>query len=177
MATVVRAEDVPEQAWANGGGTTRVLLRADDGAWRVSLAVIDTDGPFSPFPGSRRLLTVVHGTVLGLVVDGVGSVIEPGRPFAFDGGAEVSASVPEGPVRVLNVIVDGALDDTGVEPFLTVLELGRSSVLPLAEDQAALVTQGRAAVDEVEASAFSLVVGPAEVSGRCTLAVVTLQRR
>ena len=98
-------------------------------------------------------------------------MVEPRRPFAFDGDAEVAASVPEGPVRVLNVIADPAVD-----AFVTVLELGRTSSLPLADDQAALVLQGRAQAGDAEAAAYDLVVGPAEVTGRCTLAVVTLQR-
>lgn len=176
MATVVRSSEVASQPWANGGGTTRELSRSDTSAgggaaWRVSLADVDADGPFSPFPGQARLLTVVDGPVLRLVVDGAESLVEPRRPFAFDGGAAVEASVPEGPVRVLNVIAD-----PGVDAFVTVLELGRSSALPLADDQAALVLQGRAQADDVEAAAYDLVVGPGEVSGRCTLAVVTLQR-
>jgi environmental stress-induced protein Ves len=168
---VVRSADVAPQPWADGGGTTRELLQAADGSWRVSLADVDAEGPFSSFAGRHRLLTVVDGPVLRLVVDGDESLVEPRRPFAFDGGAEVSASVPEGPVRVLNVIAD-----PGVEAFVTVLELGRTSVLPLAEDQAALVLQGRASAGDAEAAAYDLVVGPGEVSGRCTLAVVTLQR-
>lgn len=169
---VVRRDEVAPQPWANGGGATRELLRADDGSWRVSLADIDRDGPFSSFPGRRRLLTVVDGTVLTLVVDGVEQVVEPRRPFAFDGDAEVTASVPEGPVRVLNVIVDPDV----VSPFVTVLELGRGSALPIAHDQAVLVLQGRAQVEGVEASAYDLIAGPADVSGRCTLAVITVQR-
>ena len=171
VATIVRSADVAPQPWANGGGTTRELLRADDGAWRLSLADVDTDGPFSTFPGKHRLLTVVDGPVLALVVDGVEQVVEPRRPFAFDGDADVVASVPEGPVRVLNVIADPAVD-----AFVTVLELGRTSSLPLADDQAALVLQGRASAGDAEAAAYDLVVGPADVTGRCTLAVVTLQR-
>jgi hypothetical protein len=171
VVTVVRAEDVAAQPWANGGGTTRELLRAADDAWRLSLADIDSDGPFSTFPGKQRLLTVVDGTVLRLVVDGTESVVEWGRPFAFAGNAEVAASIPEGPVRALNAIVS-----EGIDPFVTVLELGRSSVLPLADDQAALVLTGRANVDGAELGTFSLVDGPADVSGRCTLAVITLQR-
>lgn len=172
MATVVRRDAVDPVPWANGGGTTRELLVADDGSWRVSLADIERDGPFSTFPGRGRLLTVVDGIVLALVVDGVEHVIEPRRPFAFEGGAEVSASIPEGPVRALNVIVDPA----SVSPHVTVLELGRGSTLPIADDQAALVLQGKAGVGQEEAGPFDLVVGPTEVSGRCTLAVITLER-
>jgi environmental stress-induced protein Ves len=172
MSPVVRSDEVAPTPWANGGGTTRELLRADDGSWRISLADVDRDGPFSSFAGRHRLLTVVDGPVLRLVVDGEETLVEPRRPFAFDGGAEVSASVPEGPVRVLNVIADPS-----VEAFVTVLELGRTSLLPLADDQAALVLQGRASAGDAEAAAYDLVVGPGDVSGRCTLAVVTLQRR
>jgi uncharacterized protein len=171
VATVVRSADVAAQSWGTGAGTTRALLCADDGAWRVSLADVDRDGPFSPFPGRHRLLTVVDGPVLVLLVDGVETLVEPRRPFAFDGGAQVSASVPEGPVRVLNVIADPAL-----APFVTVLELGRSSALPLADDQAALVLQGRVQAGDAEAAAYDLVVGPGSLAGRCTLAVLTLQR-
>ena len=164
MPGTVRSDEVAPQPWSNGGGTTRELLRAGDGAWRISLADIDAGGPFSAFGGLRRVLTVVDGPVLGLEVDGETHVAEPQRPFAFSGDAVVVASVPEGPVRVLNVVVDAAL----VTPHVTVLELGRTSVLPLADDQAAYVVKGDGAT--------TLVAGPGEVAGRCTVAVVTLQR-
>ncbi len=179
--SVVRSDRVAPQPWPNGGGSTRELLLADDGAWRVSLADISTAGAFSPFPGRSRLLTVVDGPVLALLVDGVETLVEPRRPFAFDGGAEVSATIPEGPVRALNLIVDPAT----VRPFVTVLELGRATAtLPIAEDQAAFVLQGSARVmaqgaapDQVDdAPAYSLVGGPVVVAGRCALAVITLER-
>jgi environmental stress-induced protein Ves len=160
---VVRADDVAPQPWPNGGGTTRELARAADGSWRISLATIESDGPFSLFPGLHRLLTVVEGPVLDLIVDGVPQVVEPQRPFAFSGEAEVVASVPEGPVRALNVIADAS-----VAAYCTVLELGRGSALPLAEDQAAYVVKGD--------QQGSLVIGPGEVTGRCTVAVVTLEQ-
>ena len=162
--SIVRAADVRPQPWANGGGTTRELARADDGAWRISLADVDRDGPFSAFPGKDRLLTVVDGPVLGLEVDGETHVVEPQRPFAFSGDASVVATVAEGPVRVLNLVVERG----AVSPFVTVLELGRTSTLPLAADQAAYVLKG--------GDAGCLVTGPGEVSGRCTVAVVTLER-
>ena len=166
--TVVRADDVGPRPWANGGGTTRELAVADDGAWRISLADVDHDGPFSTFPGRHRLLTLVDGPVLDLEVDGEAHVVEPQRPFAFAGDATTVASVPEGPVRVLNVVVDPGV----VRPYVTVLELGRSSAFLLGTDQAAYVVSG--ARDGLETG--SLVLGPGEVAGRCTVAVVTLER-
>ena len=58
---IVRAADVRPEPWANGGGTTRELARADDGSWRISLADIGSDGPFSVLAGRHRVLTVVEG--------------------------------------------------------------------------------------------------------------------
>ena len=162
--TVVRADDVRPRPWANGGGTTRELAVADDGAWRISLADVDRDGPFSTFAGRQRLLTLVEGPVLDLQVDADAHVVEPQRPFAFSGDAAAVASVPEGPVRVLNVVVDPTL----VHPYVTVLELGRSSTFPLGADQAAYVLTGE--------QSGALVLGPGEVGGRGTVAVVTLER-
>ena len=170
--TVVRRSAIEPQPWANGGGTTCELLVADDGAWRISLADIEQAGPFSTFPGRARLLTVVDGPVLALVVDGVEQVVEPRRPFAFGGDAEVEASVSEGPVTALNLIVDPTL----VSPHVTVLELGRASTLPLADDQAALVLQGQVEVEGESAAVYDMVVGPAQISGRSTVAVITLDR-
>lgn len=164
MSRVVRSDEVRRERWANGGGTTRELAVAADGAWRISLAEIDRDGPFSTFAGRHRVLTVVEGPVLDLAVDGEPHVVEPQRPFSFSGDATVEASVPEGPVRALNVVVDPGV----VSPFVTVLELGRTSTLPLADDQAAYVLTGE--------QSGTLVLGPGEVGGRCTVAVVTLER-
>ena len=144
--------------------TARELAVADDGAWRIGLADVERDGPLPVAPGRGRLLTVVEGPVLDLLVDDVAHVVEPHRPFAFSGDAAVVASVPEGAVRALDVVVDPAL----VTPFVTVLELGRTSSLPVAADQAAYVLTGE--------RSGTLVLGPGEVAGRCTVAVVTLER-
>ena len=143
---------------------TRELAVADDGAWRIGLSDVDRDGPLPTSAGRHRVLTVVEGPVLDLAVDGEPHVVEPQRPFALSGGATVVGSVPEGPVRVLDVVVDPAV----VAPFVTVLELGRSSTLPLAGDQAAYVLTGE--------QSGTLVLGPGEVGGRGTVAVVTLER-
>ena len=148
--------------------TTRELARADDGAWSISLDDVDGAGPLAAVAGRLRLLTVVEGPVLDLTVDGEAHVVEPQRPFALSGDATAVASVPEGAVRALDVVVDPSL----VQPFVTVLELGRSSTLPVAADQAAYVVSGHR--DGLVSG--TLVLGPGEVTGRCTVAVVTLER-
>lgn len=142
----------------------RELAAAEDGAWRISVVDLDRDGPLPASPGQHRLVTVVEGPVLDLSVDGEPHALEPRRPFDLPGDATVVASVPEGAVRALVAAVDPAL----VRPFVTVLELGRTSSVPLADDQVAYVVSG----DQRGAP----VHGPGEVAGRCTVAVVTLER-
>lgn len=141
----------------------RELAAAEDGAWRISVVDVDSDGPLPASPGLHRLVTVVEGPVLDLSVDGEPHALEPRRPFDLPGDATVVASVPEGAVRALVAAVDPAL----VRPIVTVLELGRTSSLPLAADQAAYPLTGP--------DAGSLALGPGEVSGRCTVAVLTLE--
>ena len=157
MGPVVRSDEVAPQPWANGGGTTRELATADDGAWRISLADIDRDGPFSSFPGRHRLLTVVDGPVLGAGRRRRRARGRAAPPVRLRRRRRRSPrSVPEGPVRVLNVIVDPAV----VSPFVTVLELGRTSILPLADDQAALGPAGRRRRQRWSPAPDDLVVGP-----------------
>ena len=64
-----KAAPVP---WKNGGGTTRELSVHQAGgrmAWRLSLADIGRDGPFSGFPGLMRIHTIVAGNGLRLSND------------------------------------------------------------------------------------------------------------
>ncbi|WP_035845339.1 HutD/Ves family protein [Kitasatospora azatica] len=89
--------------WRNGGGVTREVASAD--LWRVSLAEIATDGPFSVFPGLWRVLTVVAGPGVELTVaDAPPVTVEPLRPFAFPGDAPTSARLLGGPVTALNLM-------------------------------------------------------------------------
>ncbi|HEX5533982.1 MAG TPA: HutD family protein [Actinomycetales bacterium] len=103
---VLRYADYPVQRWANGGGTTRLV--ADGAGWRLSLADVAGDGPFSTFPGTARVLTVVAGAGLRLTVDGVDRLVRPLMPFAFDGAATTSGRLLDGPVMAFNLMTDRA---------------------------------------------------------------------
>lgn len=111
--TVLRFQDQPVVPWRNGGGTTREVARFPAGssaqpfAWRVSVARVATDGPFSPFPGVDRTLWLVQGRGMRLDVDGRPATLS--RRFArldFPGEAAVMAHLLEGPTEDLNVMVD-----------------------------------------------------------------------
>ncbi|MFG2206019.1 HutD family protein [Streptomyces sp. NPDC048638] len=109
---ILRAEGRAAAPWSNGGGVTREIAVHPPGAdwdgfdWRVSLADVTRDGPYSPLPGVRRILTVVDGGGLALTVDGAPRLLpDRFRPFAFSGGAVTDCRLLDGPVVNLNVMV------------------------------------------------------------------------
>ncbi len=96
--------------WANGLGTTAVIARSpdiDDWVWRLSLADVVTDGPFSTMPGIDRWIAVAAGDGMDLSIDGGEPVrIQHHDPaYAFDGGAVTSCRLLDGPIRDLNLML------------------------------------------------------------------------
>ncbi|MFC0203937.1 HutD/Ves family protein [Novosphingobium soli] len=107
---VIRAGDGPEIAWKNGGGTTREIAvfppgaAMDDFLWRLSLATIARPGPFSLFPGMRRVLTVIDGVLSLTGPDTRVRLTRTSAPFAFDGAEPIEGVPVGGPALALNAI-------------------------------------------------------------------------
>jgi environmental stress-induced protein Ves len=109
---VLRASDYRRMPWKNGGGETREVLLAPAGAtlnaldWRISLATVASDGPFSVFEGIERTLCVIHGAGLRLQVgDQPAKVITTrSEPYAFRGDVPTNASLVDGTIVDLNVM-------------------------------------------------------------------------
>ena len=61
--TVIRFDDHELVPWKNGLGMTREVANArrSDGTmlWRISLATVDRDGPFSDFDGYKRIIMML----------------------------------------------------------------------------------------------------------------------
>lgn len=108
---------VTPEPWKNGGGVTRTLsvdTAQQPPRWRVSVADIDRDGPYSRFPGYDRVSVVLTGGGVELVAEGadVADVADaeritlaPGVATAFAGDAGFQSRLLNGPVRVLNLFV------------------------------------------------------------------------
>lgn len=91
---VLRVADYRQMPWANGKGVTVELAKAGrDGRllWRLSMATVSEDGPFSIFDGIERNLTVLDGPGFRLVGDGIDLDCAPLVPVAFAGDVAVSA--------------------------------------------------------------------------------------
>ncbi len=105
------------QPWRNGGGITHEIARedrADQILWRLSIAEVASDGPFSAFTGLSRILTVIDGA--GLYLDTPGGRLDalPLAPLAFSGDLSVTSRMIDGPIRDFNVIFDGGALDVSV---------------------------------------------------------------
>ncbi|MBU6486302.1 MAG: HutD family protein [Burkholderiales bacterium] len=98
--TLIRAAALVASPWKNGGGITREVASCAH-AWRVSIADIDRDGPFSRFDGMDRLLMVLDGE--GVTLGGAG-VLHAFDIARFAGETPVAARVANGPVQVFNLM-------------------------------------------------------------------------
>lgn len=96
---------LPPEPWKNGGGVTRTLAVDPAGRWRVSIADIDRDGPYSRFSGYDRVSVVLAGDGVMLQGEGVSVALRPREPAVFGGDALLQSTLVGGPVRVLNLFV------------------------------------------------------------------------
>ncbi len=109
---ILRAAGYRRMAWKNGGGETAEIAvypdRAgiDDFGWRVSMALVAADGPFSVFPGVERTLSVLEGNGIALHIAGQEPVTLDvhAPPFRFAADLAVKAWLVDGPISDLNVM-------------------------------------------------------------------------
>ncbi len=96
--------------WKNGAGWTTEIARhpagGEDFGWRVSVAEVDADADFSPFPGVDRTILVLDGAGMDLEVEGdaPARLVEGGPPHAFSGDRPARGRLVAGPTRDFNVM-------------------------------------------------------------------------
>ena len=111
---IVHIDAVIPQAWRNGGGQTRELLRWPldaDAPWqlRISLANIESNGPFSAFENVERWFAVVEGAGVVLsFADGKKRLSNTSAPLRFDGGAPPQCELIDGTTRDLNLMLQNS---------------------------------------------------------------------
>lgn len=112
---VISADAYRRVPWRNGAGWTRDIAtgpgRDDDNAsspwwWRLSIAEIDCDAPFSTFHGIDRECLLLRGEGMGLETQGEAPmpVMPPFGRRRFAGERPVQARLVDGPVQVLNLM-------------------------------------------------------------------------
>jgi environmental stress-induced protein Ves len=125
--------------WKNGGGSTAEIAVEPAGAalatgfdWRLSIASVERDGPFSAFAGYDRWIMLIEGA--GMVLDFGGGraerIAERFKPVEFAGEDPVDCRLIGGPIRDFNLMLRRASHAAEVH------------VVELAEEPLALATDG-----------------------------------
>jgi environmental stress-induced protein Ves len=106
---ILRNSDYPSRPWKNGGGTTRDIIVSPPGAsleefdWRLSLAQVDRDGPFSRFDNVDRTLVLLTGAMTLYEPDRRIELIR-GEPVEFPGESVIEAALTGGSTLDFNVM-------------------------------------------------------------------------
>lgn len=111
IVQIIPAANYANVRWKNGGGTTSEIAvfppgaGMDDFLWRLSMAQVETPGPFSAFHGVDRTLAVIEGALTLAGPDFEVTLDDASAPFRFDGHACVHGHPLCGSVRDLNAMV------------------------------------------------------------------------
>ena len=108
---LVHPSQVEPERWANRGGWTRTLLAwPDPRHWsvRVSVADVETAGPFSAYPGVDRWFAVLEGAGVRLTTAGRAPTsvrADDEEMHTFSGDDATDCELLAGATRDLNVMV------------------------------------------------------------------------
>ncbi|MCU6432942.1 HutD family protein [Undibacterium sp. Jales W-56] len=110
-------QDYKTMPWKNGGGSTTELAVFPEGAslehfvWRVSTALVSSDGAFSHFAQIDRSLAILSGAGMSLHADSDGihtpssvTLTRDSMPYYFAGETPIRAELLDDPVRDLNLM-------------------------------------------------------------------------
>lgn len=95
--------------WANGRGTSYEIASDRDDAgnwsWRLAMAPVNEDGPFSRIECVNRFLAVVQGNGMLLSVDRKKLQCLPMQVVRFRGDAITEAALTDGPIMDINLMI------------------------------------------------------------------------
>lgn len=105
------AKEYVRTRWKNGAGETAQIAifppdaGLDDFIWRISMATIAADGPFSLFPGIDRSILALAGQGCRLRWNDGEHLLRTGdHAFRFVGETPIEAVLIDGPVMDFNVM-------------------------------------------------------------------------
>lgn len=122
---ILRAASHKRMPWKNGGGLTTEIAIHPQGAsldgfdWRLSMATVSADGPFSLFAGIDRTLSVLEGEGIVLSVDDLpdAELRRASQPFPFAADKPSSARLLGGAILDFNVMTRRGRFSHRVERF------------------------------------------------------------
>ncbi len=156
---LLRPSGYVQMPWNNGGGVTTEIARfpgEGDFDWRVSVAQVAEDGPFSRFPGCDRVILTLEGAGMTLMHrDQRGAnVLGPREPYRFSGDLETDCVLRDGPIRDFNVITRRGR----FRSALSIVKIREPAMLDVAQLTLLYVVTGGMTVDDVTAGPDETVV-------------------
>jgi uncharacterized protein len=109
---ILRASNYQSMPWKNGGGITSEIAAFPEKStlasfgWRISMALVSSNGPFSIFPDIDRTLTILDGDGLWLKLGELERrrLDQLSEPLFFPADIPTSADLVLGPVTDINVM-------------------------------------------------------------------------
>ncbi|TNM61667.1 HutD/Ves family protein [Aliirhizobium smilacinae] len=159
---ILRAADHKRMPWKNGKGETVEIAVFPDGAtvdtfdWRVSMAPVVSDGPFSIFECIDRTLSILTGEGMMLSVEGLAPILlgPKSPPFSFRGDAKTEAVLQAGPITDLNVMTRRGHFSHRVTRFAQAGEIG----FPSEVAWVIVIVTGNAKVAQVELNSLDAMI-------------------
>lgn len=149
-ARLMKPSDFRAMPWKNGGGITTELAIEPENAtleggfdWRLSMADVRTDGPFSSYPECERTIMLLKGKGLELDFNGNGRkrLEKPYEPVMFPGEWHAEGHLLDGPCRDLNVVTH-----KGLVHKICILKPEPRAVLPAAPTLLIFCAHGKACI-------------------------------
>ena len=182
---VLRASDRVDVPWRNGAGvTSEILVSPDDGDfdWRLSIATVDSNAPFSTFGGVDRCLLALSEQGLDLVDESRLVHLGAFESHSFAGENEVASFGVTRPTLDLNLMMRrgrcfGTVESYPVAGSWSVAAgPGESVVVVIVGGSFTLGGQPLALFDAVRLDAVETAV-PVTLRGVGQLAVARVERR
>jgi uncharacterized protein len=153
IGRILHRSDYQSMPWRNGGGTTTEIWKATSSAgemlWRLSIADVASDGPFSDFPGLDRWIMVIEGAGMELMIEGMGTkrLDQFYEPLFFPGDVKTRCRLLSGPIRDFNFMIRRSYG----RGLLQVFRLTAKAIAPSRDDVAAVhVLRGAAELETNE---------------------------
>jgi environmental stress-induced protein Ves len=169
--------------WANGGGWTTEIVAvpsADGWEWRLSMADVDSAGPFSAYPDVDRTIALLRGNGFALAVGDhkEATIDQPFEPFEFSGDDTTRCRLLDGPVQDLNLMCRRGV---ALPRVLEFVEVADESSADVTQCDVVIVVAGRLRVDQLEYNYLDALrhftgTRPLDIrsagNDRCVLAIV-----
>lgn len=121
--TLYSEADFKEMPWKNGGGITTELFKLNDLndnlLFRLSMAEVSKNGPFSKFLSIKRALVILNGNGINLVGDTFQTTLtKDSDVLYFDGHENIDSTLTDGPCMDFNAMVNEKYADIKVSKII-----------------------------------------------------------